>query len=293
MSTEEKISRRKLLVRGTAMALGALGGYAIGIEPRWISIEQHDLPIAGLPESLIGTTAVQLSDLHIGSRVSDSFLLSQFEYVQALNPEFVFFTGDFLDDSSKWHLEKGLRLLDQFPRGGIGNACVLGNHDFGQGHNRVARSEANTSRLIDAFNDNGLNLLRDESVELGGLKIAGLRDYWYGGFHKESASDVVLSLSSKPSIVLSHNPDTVDLPIWQEFRSWVLCGHTHGGQCQFPLVGAPICPVANKNYLAGFYDIAGGHKMYINRGVGHTHRVRFMSRPEITVFTLTRAAGLS
>jgi predicted MPP superfamily phosphohydrolase len=29
--------------------------------------------------------------------------------------------------------------------------------------------------------------------------------------------------------------------------------------------------------------------MYINRGLGYSHRVRFNARPEITVFTLERA----
>jgi len=268
--------------------LGGLGIYAFGVEPRWISIERHDLPIKGLPDSLDGATAVQLSDLHVGSRVGDSYLLSQFDYVKDLNPEFVFFTGDFLDSASKWHLDKGLNLLDRFPRGSIGNACVLGNHDFGDGGQQLVAFEPNTRELVKQFKSAGLNLLLDETVDLGGLKIAGLRDYWFGGFNRQFASGAIADVAGQPSIVLSHNPDTVDLPIWNGYDGMVLCGHTHGGQCRFPLIGAPVCPVENKRYVAGFYDIDGGHRLYINRGVGHTRRVRFMSRPEITVFTLKR-----
>jgi len=289
MGSKPKISRRKFLVRSSALTLGGLGVYAFGIEPRWISVEHHDLPIENLPSSLEESIAVQLSDLHIGSRVSDSYLLRQFEFVQSLNPEFVFFTGDYLDSGSKWHLEKGIRLMQKFPRGSIGNACVLGNHDFGNGNEEVTAFRDNTRELIKQFDSAGLNLLTEETVDLGGLKVGGLKDWWFGGFNRDAAKSVISEVGSHPSIVLSHNPDTVDLPIWDDYSSWILCGHTHGGQCRFPFVGAPICPVHNKRYLAGFYDIEGGHKLYINRGVGHTRRVRFMARPEITVFTLKTA----
>lgn len=289
MNSKPKISRRKFLVRSTALTVGGLGTYAFGVEPRWISVERHDLPIENLNASLEGAIAVQLSDLHVGSRVSDAYLLHQFEFVESLNPDFVFFTGDFLDCCSKWHLEKGLRLLEKFPRGKIGNASVLGNHDFGKGDHVVAAYRDHTRELIQQFNSAGLNLLTDETVDLGGLKVAGLKDLWCGGFNPDGSRSVINDVATHPSIVLSHNPDTVDLPIWDGYRNWILCGHTHGGQCCFPLIGAPICPVQNKRYLSGFYDIDGGHKLYINRGVGHTRRLRFMARPEITVFTLKRA----
>jgi len=289
MESKPKLTRRQFIFRSSLLTLGGLGTYAFGIEPRWISVEYHELPIEGLPVGLDGATAVQLSDTHVGSRVSDSYLLRQFDFVQSLDPEFVFFTGDFLDNGSKWHLNKGLKLLDRFPRGSIGNACVLGNHDFGDGGHKINGFAPNTAELVRQFNVAGLNLLREETIDLGGLKVAGLKDYWFGGFSLTEASNAIADASTGPSIVLSHNPDTADLPIWDSYNGFILCGHTHGGQCRFPILGAPICPVSNKRYLSGFYDIDGGHKMYINRGVGHTSRVRFMSRPEITVFTLKTA----
>ena len=282
------MTRRKFLVSSSALTLGGLGVYAFGVEPRWISVERHDLPIAGLPDKLDGATAVQLSDTHVGSRVNDSYLLAQFDFVQSLNPEFVFFTGDYLDNGTKWHLDKGLKLLDPFPRGSIGNACVLRNHDFGKNEEHREANLSNTAELARQFNAAGLNLLREESVDLGGLKVAGLKDFWLGGFDWDAAKELIADVASEPSIVLNHNPDAVDLEIWDGYESWVLCGHTHGGQCRFPFIGAPVCPVENRDYLAGFYDIPGGHKMYINRGMGHTMRVRFMARPEITVFTLKK-----
>ena len=103
-----KLSRRQFVVRSSLLTLGGLGVYAFGVEPRWISVEYHDLPIEGLPIDLDGATAVQISDTHVGSRVSDSFLLKQFDFVQSLNPEFVFFTGDYLDNGPSGIYRKGL-----------------------------------------------------------------------------------------------------------------------------------------------------------------------------------------
>jgi hypothetical protein len=48
--------------------------------------------------------------------------------------------------------------------------------------------------------------------------------------------------------------------------------------------------VRNKRYTAGAFDVGGGRRLYINRGLGHLFRVRFNVRPELTLFTLTRAA---
>ena len=283
------ITRRKFFRRTALATTAAAAAYAIGVEPRWVSVERRPLPIPNLPESLTGKIAVQISDVHVGSRVGDDYLRSQFDYIKTLNPDFVFFTGDFLDDASEWHLEKGKALLKDFPRGKIGTACVLGNHDFGREISEVAKNAQNTRRLIDLFERADLNLLLDQSVDLGGLHVAGLKDFWFGGFDNQSAALAIESVATQPAIVLSHNPDTVDLPIWDGYDSWVLCGHTHGGQCTFPLVGAPVLPVENRRYVSGSYEIQGGHKMYISRGVGHTHRVRFMARPEITVFQLAVA----
>ena len=283
------ISRRKFFRRTAVASACAAGVYAIGVEPRWVKVEHKSLPIPNLPTELSGKTAVQISDLHIGSRVSDDYLRSQFDYIRSIDPDFVFFTGDYLDSASPWHLEKGKALLKDFPRGKIGTACVLGNHDYGHEPNEARNNAQNTLQLIDCFERENLNLLLDRSIDLGGLHIAGLKDFWMGNFKNQSAAQAIKSVAGKPSIVLSHNPDTVDLPIWDGYNSWILCGHTHGGQCTFPLVGPPVLPVYNRRYISGSYQIDGGHQLYINRGIGHTHRVRFMARPEITVFKLTSA----
>jgi hypothetical protein len=91
-------------------------------------------------------------------------------------------------------------------------------------------------------------------------------------------------LGAKPTIVLSHNPDTADEPVWGNYQGWILAGHTHGGQCKPPFLPPPELPVKNRRYTAGAFELSGGRRMYISRGVGHLLRVRFNARPEIPVF---------
>jgi hypothetical protein len=79
-------SRRRFLRRslGSAVALAAgTGLYAWRLEPRWVEFVERPLPIAGLPEALIGKRLVQLTDIHVGERVDDDYVLGVFERVRA------------------------------------------------------------------------------------------------------------------------------------------------------------------------------------------------------------------
>ena len=69
-----------------------------------------------------------------------------------------------------------------------------------------------------------------------------------------------------------------------------LCGHTHGGQIAMPFYGALITMSKfGKKYEAGMYTV-GDTILYVNRGIGMdggpAPRVRFLARPEITVFEI-------
>ena len=260
------------------------GLYVHQVEPRWIVYEERTLPLQGLPANLVGKRLVQLSDLHMGFRVTDGYLKKQFEYVNSLQPDFVVYTGDFIDQATEDHLAKFEQFENDLPLGRLGTLGVLGNHDYDRSTRRVDFALKLAAKLQDA----GITILMDESTAIAGLTFAGLEDFWSPRFQEGSIREVIQSLP-QGSIVLSHNPDTVDLPIWQGFHSWVLCGHTHGGQCRVPGFAPPFIPVRNKNYVAGTYELPGDFRMYINRGVGHTMKVRFCVRPEITIFTLESA----
>ena len=167
------ITRRSYLKRSAIASVAGLGVYAFGVEPRWVSVEHHRLSIPGLPPALENKTAVQISDLHIGTRVGDDYLRTHLEYVASLEPDFVFLTGDYLDCGTEWHVQKGINMLSDFPRGKLGTACVLGNHDYGHNLTEARRNKEMTPQLIDRFQQERPKstvgrLSRDERVTCGG-----------------------------------------------------------------------------------------------------------------------------
>jgi predicted MPP superfamily phosphohydrolase len=223
---------------------------------------------------------VQISDLHVGRRVQGEYLVHCLELVRRLQPDILVMTGDFISYDDVQQIEQFRELLRHLPYGELGTFASLGNHDYGHGWAEPAVAEQVASEL----NRVGVPVLRNEVVEMQGLKIAGLDDLWA---HRLDPSAVFSRYDlSNGSIVLAHNPDSVDHPAFGGYEGWVLAGHTHGGQCRPPFLPPPVLPVVNKRYSAGEIDVNGPMRLYINRGLGHLLPVRFNVRPEITAFVL-------
>ncbi|HEY7637597.1 MAG TPA: metallophosphoesterase [Gemmatimonadales bacterium] len=276
-------TRRRFLraTAGATAGLAGLGLYAWQVEPHWVQIVERPLPLAGLPRTLRGATLVQLSDLHAGHWVSESYLIESLDRAAALRPDFVVFTGDFITYRWSDRLDALARVLEHLPRGRIATVAALGNHDYGFRWSQGPIADA-IEQMLQA---RGATVLRNRSTVLGELQFIGVDDLWAHRFHP---SDALASYDpERPTLALCHNPDAADHPAWREFQGWILAGHTHGGQCKPPFLPPPLLPVRNKRYTAGPFDLAPGRWMYINRGLGHLTQVRFNVRPEITRFVLT------
>jgi predicted MPP superfamily phosphohydrolase len=261
----------------------ALGLYTWRVEPHWLEFTFPELPISGLPRELTGRTLTQISDQHVGERVDDAYIISSFRRVQELAPDFVVFTGDWITYSHTREFEQLRRVLAHLPRGRLGTVGVLGNHDYGS-HWRMVDVAESVSSIATAA---GVTMLRNQAVSVAGLQFIGLDDLWGPRF--DPAEVLAQRGQDASTIVLCHNPDAADLPVWGQFQGWILAGHTHGGQCKPPFLPPPLLPVKNRRYVAGPFELSGNRRMYISRGVGHLLRVRFNVRPEIPVFQLRRS----
>lgn len=278
------ITRRRFL-RAAALASGlgmGMGIYTWRWEPHWVELVERRMAVANLPDGLRGARLVQLSDLHIGPRVDDDYLLRVFKQVRELSPDFVVYTGDFTSHEPDLAAHTG-RMFPHLPKGSRGTFGILGNHDYGPGWSDAGVA----NRIASSLGAVGVRMLRNEVAEIDGLQVAGLDDLWAGRF--DTARGLAALDPRKASLVLSHNPDTVDEPGWGDYRGWILAGHTHGGQCKPPFLPAPLLPVRNRRYTSGEFDLSRGRTMYISRGVGYLLRVRFNVRPEVTLFHLDRA----
>jgi predicted MPP superfamily phosphohydrolase len=281
-------NRRTFLKRTAVGLLGGavgVGGYAWLVEPYWIEVVRRDLLIRFLPDALIGKTLVQISDLHIGPEVSDSYLRDAFKTISQIGPDILVVTGDFMTCKRDEELDHVCRVLEGLPPTRLATIGILGNHDYTRSHRVTDVADRLTRRLTDL----GLRMLRNASCDVSGLTISGADDLWSG---RCDIDRVTLKLDNdKANLFLLHNPDAADGDVWEGYQGWILCGHTHGGQVKPPFLRPPFTSVTNPRYVEGEVDLYDGRRLYINRGLGVVrYPVRFNARPEITVFTLRRGA---
>lgn len=154
--------------------------------------------------------------------------------------------------------------------------AVIGNHDWWYDEKKCRT----------ALESVGFTVLKNESksfvVNNNNVNIVGIEDFWR--HHKVEITDVLAKLpSAQNTIAITHNPDSFDFTTNE--LAILFAGHTHGGQVNFPIIGAPIVP-ANKKYTSG-HVVKDGRHLFVTSGVGTSGLpFRFRVPPEIVVITL-------
>ncbi|AIL47207.1 metallophosphoesterase [Elizabethkingia anophelis] len=265
-------------------AIGALPVlYSWQIEPFWVEFVRRKLPIKNLPDHLTGKILMQISDMHVGNRFDWNFLIEVFQEAKVFNPDFVVYTGDYVSWENEIQYTQLHEVMKHAVLGNIATFGILGNHDYG-----FNWSEADVAmNICDIMKNSGIQMLNNAQTEISGLNFIGFEDLWSPNF--DPLRVMKDYDETKANLVLCHNPDVCDLDVWNGYKGWILSGHTHGGQCRIPGVITPVLPVRNKKFISGEINLQDGRILYINRAIGHSRQVRFMVRPEITVFTLTQA----
>ena len=273
-----KITRREFLGLG---ALGGLGYMHFG-EPNWLGTGRHAVPLDGGGAQPV--TLLQLSDLHASEEVSLDFIGRAVRLGLEAKPDIICLTGDFI--TRLWEDWDGYaEILAQLPRCAPTFAC-LGNHDGGvwaEGNGGYSSADDVQGMLARA----GVVLLHNASrvVTLRGrtLHLAGVGDCWARQMDARRAFEDVPA--DAQTILLSHNPDTKGALAAFPWKL-MLCGHTHGGQLDLPLVGTPFAPIVDRRFVRGLHRWEE-RWIHITKGVGSLHGLRFNCPPEVSVLTLT------
>ncbi len=280
------LNRRKFIKKTFwgLTGIGLFGGlYSWQIEPFWLEFVKVKMPVKNLPYDLIGKTLIQISDIHIGNRFDYQYIVNSFKKAKEFNPDIVVYTGDYVSIyKDEVQYDKLEVTLNNLVKGKIATIGILGNHDYGKNWSQIAVAD----KISEMLTGKGIQLLRNESTVVNGVSFIGFDDYWGLNFNPEKALNDFDK--SKANIVLCHNPDVCDLNVWGEYNSWILSGHTHGGQVKPPFLPPPMLPVKNRKYSAGKYELSNDRTLYINRALGHLWQVRFNVRPEITIFELQK-----
>jgi predicted MPP superfamily phosphohydrolase len=264
-----KRAARRLLAALAAGAVVYLGVFAWGglVEPNWPELGREAVEAPFDPPLRL----LHLSDLHLEPELAarEQWMLRQ---AAELKPDLIVITGDIhqLDNFDAVSIGKVLSQITA-PLGVYG--CV------GFDNVRVLREAAPQLRMLE--NESVTLRHGGKTIALAGLSRAGQRDKVYEGLK-----------DADYRIILHHTPDLAE-EASQHGADLYLCGHTHGGQVRVPFWGAVITLAeTGKRYEAGRHRV-GRTTVYTSRGLGLEPRpapqVRFLCRPELTLFTVGAA----
>ncbi len=288
-------SRRQFLEGAATAAVAApfvAGAYGLLYGRLNLETTSHPISLKNLPKAFEGFRIAQLSDIHIGPFMSEDEIRKYVRIANALKPDMIVLTGDFLtfDPSPEEAVVAALSGL-RAPYGVFG---CLGNHDS------WARSE---DSLTELFAQAGIRILRQEHVairsaadrlNLIGIDFANSRHMSAGNGHMNALRlEGMEDLMEKDAvnILLSHNPETFDRAA-ELGIDFSLAGHTHGGQLALEFISPEIAPSRIVTpYVAGWFHRPGG-QLYVNRGIGTIAApMRVGAPPELTVFQLVRGGS--
>ncbi len=267
-----KLSRRTLLFGAASLPVVAALD-AFGIEPRWLDVTRHDVPVPSLPSSMQGLTIAQLTDVHLSSL--GSLEHSVVEALRAASPQIVVLTGDAIDSADK------LPVLAQL----AAELASTGARLFGLAGNWEHWGKIALGALALTYKKAGGELLVNESVSVHGVSIAGTDDGLAG---RPDFARVFGDTRREASLLLTHSPALLDTAPTDAPRfALALAGHTHGGQGRIGPF-APLVPPGSGRFVAGFYETRLG-RAYVSRGLGTSVLpARFACRPELPIFRLVR-----
>jgi uncharacterized protein len=272
----KRFSRRDLLRAAGCCAVGIAALDAFAVEPSWMQLSEHDVPIPGLPRGLEGFRIAHVSDLHLRSlgRIHDALLAA----LEAQNPNLVVLTGDSIEEAS------ALGVLEELCRA----IATSGREVIATVGNWEHWGEVPMQDLRRAYQRAGAKLLGNESTRLSsGIAVLSSDDFCSG--HEDLSAVLRDPPAGAARLFVTHAPGIFDeLPVDAPRFDFGLAGHTHGGQVR--AFGAPVwVPPGSGRFRSGMYTTAKG-PIYVSRGIGTSVLpVRFTCRPELPVFRLVAA----
>ncbi|AFA38528.1 putative phosphohydrolase [Pyrobaculum oguniense TE7] len=230
------VLRRALLASAAGLAL--LGVVGVGLVRRVVTVLDLGL----------GRRVLHLTDLHIHGLT----------YLNLPDYDLLLIGGDTYDK-----LTPGAEVVVGVLGGLRGpKVAVLGNHEYWD-RGRIPLGEG-----IRALEEAGVHVLRDDWVQIGGLRIFGLD--W-----REDPRDYPPVKDA--DIVLVHSPDAFQSAVGGLY----LAGHTHGGQFCLP-GGIPAVTNSFFGYVRGLYK-RGEAVMYVSGGAGEMLPRVFCDREVVLV----------
>lgn len=299
-----KLSRRGFLLAGAGAA--ALGTAYSAEDTLAIETTEQEVFISGLHPHLDGYRIGFLSDIHLGAFIPNELVEDAVSRINQARVDMVLLGGDFVWIPERSIVEKlgfvrnpsfladpGEKIADTIfhvlaqilanLKAADGVFAVYGNHD----------RWTSPKSCLTRFAEVGIRLLINESQNVwrgdGRLRLDATDDFW------TAVPRLLLPWAKSPEecrILLTHNPDFASFALEHPKYMFdlALCGHTHGGQVAFPVVGALHYNIDDLRLSSGLW-IGEKAQVFTSRGVGVVEfPVRVNCPPEAAVIILRRSA---
>lgn len=199
-------------------------------------------------------TILQIADLHLSKLISPKKVEKIVSLANSTNPDIIVLVGDIID-SKRETMDNFTSSLRGF-KAKYGVYFVLGNHEFIFDANESIRFMDGLENITTLINS---SVVIDDNINLVGLSdMSGFRA---GYLEPDVDKAMQYTNPSLPNIMLSHQPNTIELLDSKTHIDLLLSGHTHGGQI-FPF--SFIVYLANP-FLYGLKTI-NDVQMYITKG---------------------------
>lgn len=256
--------------------LSAVLIYARFIEPHCIRIHHMRYKLSDDDTDFTKPVRVALiADLHVGLFSGHERQLKQVvEKINQQQPDFVVVAGDWTYEPEN-RLEQELAILKQIK---VPIYSVNGNHD------EQYPGPPIKPLLARALRNNNVLDIEGKIVEFDEFRLIGVGDLWAG---KSDMRDMPDLPQDKPWLILSHNPDTVDMVPHLPTRPLMLSGHTHGGQVELPwLTNYLMKKVSILGHKRGLYSHENAD-VFVTLGIGMVGiPLRFRAPPTIDIIEL-------
>ena len=227
--------------------------YARNVEPTWLEVNNHRIPIRDLPAAFHGFRIVQISDMHVGPKLTAHYLDEIVDSALAEQPDLIALTGDFIHKGFR-HVARAAKSIArlQAPHGVF---AVLGNHDFSvrnalglRRHRHLHRAVA--TALADAAS--ACSAMKRTVLRLGNAEVDLVGVETYGAASATWTPPTTDHDPGRPRLVLAHNPRTIE-GLDGRRCDLMLSGHTHGGQVNLPKLGRVTLSKKTRRFAAGLY----------------------------------------
>lgn len=236
-----------------------------------------------------------IADIQAGRHKKTDWIEKIADKIIATKPDLVIFGGDLIDNEGTFenesaYLEPLQRVAEKCP-----SFYVFGNHEYGLGQmdlsKRYLGSGDKTKELIDQMEKIGITLLKNNlyclEVQNQNLCLFGIDDIYAG---ETNYAELKNLSENTPLIFITHNPDGIlGYPEIFKKPDLVLTGHTHGGQVYLPILGpiGSVDLILPRKFYRGL-NYWGNIPIFTSVGAGESGgQLRFMSIPEIILFTIT------